>query len=140
MTSMFSSIRPVSVFSLIGDPSDDSDLPFSPIAPQSQWKAPRVSYSMDKTNIGTVQRSSPALSQTSSSSITSEELGYSESPLVHPLSPPDVSTKMAEMMTSTQLSHKVHVQAVTKDIEAMDVDPFYVSMPRPTIRPGTTDS
>ena len=140
MESMFSSIRPLSVFSLLGDPSDDPGLPFSPIAPQSQWEAPGIPYAADadKLNAHTVQRSSPALSQTSFSSVTSEKLVYSGSPLVHPLSPPDATARMAAMMPRTQLSQKVHVQAVTKDIDAMDVDPFYVPIPVPTIRPGKT--
>ena len=137
---MISSIRPVSVFSLIGDPSDDSDLSFSPVAPQSQWEARKVSYSEDKTNIDKIQRSSPTLGQVSFSSITSEKLGYSESPLVHPLSSPDMTTRMTGMTTPTTLSHKVHIQAATKGIDAMDVNPFYMSMPLPTSRPGTTVS
>ena len=137
---MLSSIRPVSVFSLIGDPSDDSDLWSSPIAPQSQCEAPGVSYSEDKMNIGTVQQSSSTPSHVSPPSIISEKLGYSESPLVHPLSPPDITTGMTVMTTPTLLSHKVHVQAATKDIDAMDVNPSYVSLSLPTIHPGTTVS
>lgn len=131
MESMFASIRPVSVFSLLGDPSDDPCLPFSPIGPQSQWEAPGIPLAADgdKLNAGTVHRSSPALSQASYSSLTSEKMGYSGSPVVHPL-PPDAAARMA------QLSQKVHVQAATKDIDAMDVDPFYVPAPLETVRPA----
>ena len=138
MESMFSSIHPTSLFSLIGDPSDDPGLPFSPIAPQSQWEAPGVgaTYPVEEKLAGTVQRSSPALSQASFSSITSDKFGYSGSPLVHPLSPPDSTARMAGMVAPTQLSQKVHVQAATKEIDAMDVDPFYVPMPLQTVRPG----
>jgi hypothetical protein len=138
MESMFSSIHPISVFSLIGDPSDDPGLPFSPIAPQSQWEAPGMgaTYPVEEKLAGTVQRSSPALSQTSFSSMTSEKLGYSGSPLVHPLSPPDATARISGTMASTQLSQKVHIQAVTKDIDAMDVDPYYVPLPLQTIRPA----
>lgn len=139
MESMFSSIHPVSVFSLLGDPADDPGMPFSPIAPQSQWEAPGVvaPYTdSEKLTVNTAQRSSPALSQTSFSSVTSDKLPYGSSPLVHPLSPPDASARMAGMMPQSHLTQKVHVQAATKDIDAMDVDPFYVPIPLPTIRPA----
>ena len=140
MEAMFSSIQPISEFSLIGDPADDPSLPISPIAPQTRWDAPGIvaaypAVESDKL-AGGVQRSSPALSQTSFSSVASEKLAYSGSPLVHPLSPPNASVRMSGMAAPTQLSQKVHVQAVTKEIDAMDVDPFYVPMPTPTIRPG----
>jgi hypothetical protein len=139
MESMYASIRAVSFFSLLGDPADDPSLPFSPIAPQSQWEAPGIPFTNgEKLNSGTVQRSSPALSQTSFSSVTSEKLPYSRSPLVHPGSPPDASMRMAGIMPPSQLSQKVHVQAATKDIDAMDVDPFYSPIPPPTSHPGTT--
>jgi hypothetical protein len=137
MQAMFSSIQPVSVFSLAGDASDDPSLPISPIAPRTHWDAPGVvpaypAPESDKLS-GAVQRSSPALSQSSFSSAASEKMAYSASPLVHPLSPPDAAVRM---IAPNQLSHKVHVQAATKDIDAMDVDPFYVPGPAPTIRPG----
>jgi hypothetical protein len=135
MESMFASIRPHSVFSLLGDPVDDPSLSASPIAPQSQWEAPGIPYTAEpeKLNSG-----SPALSQTSFSSVTSEKLQFSgASPLVHPLSPPDASARMLGMVMAPQLTQKVHVQAATKDVDAMDVDPFYVPMPLPSIRPGT---
>ena len=139
MESMFSSIHQTSVFSLFGDPSDDPGLPFSPIAPQSPWEAPGVSttYAPEEKLAGTVQRSSPALSQTSFCSMTSDKLGYSGSPLVHPLSSPDSTARMTGMTAPTQLSQKVHVQAATKDIDAIHVDPFYVPLPLQTPRPGT---
>jgi hypothetical protein len=130
----------VSMFSLLGDPADDPGLPFSPIAPQSQWEAPGVVApypESEKLTVNTAQRSSPALSQTSFSSVTSDKMTYGSSPLVHPLSPPDASARMAGMTGPSQLTHKVHVQAATKDVDAMDVDPFYVPMPLPSIRPGT---
>jgi hypothetical protein len=138
MESMFSSIRPASVFSLIGNPSDDPCLPFSPIAPQSRWEAPGMgtTYPVEEKLASTGQRSSPAMSQTSFSSITSEKLGYSGSPIVHPLSPPNATARMSGMMAPTQLAQRVHIQAVTKDIEAMDVDPFYVPLPLQTIHPA----
>jgi hypothetical protein len=138
MESMYASIRAVSFFSLLGDPADDPSLPFPPIAPQSQWEAPGIPFANgEKLNSGTVQRSSPALSQASFSSVTSEKLPYSGSPLVHPLSPSDAGVRMVGMMPPSQLSQKVHVQAATKDIDAMDVDPFYVPIPHTTPRPGT---
>lgn len=132
MESMFGSIRPVSIFSLLGDASDDPSLPFSPIGPQSQWEAPGIPLAADgdKLNSNTVQRSSPALSQASYSSVTSEKIGYSGSPLVHPLSSPDATARMARP------SHKVHIQAATKEIDAVDVDPFYVPLPLQTVHPG----
>jgi hypothetical protein len=139
MESMFSSIHLVSMFSLLGDPADDPGLPFSPIAPQSQWGAPGVVApypESEKLTVNTAQRSSPALSQTSFSSVTSDKMTYGSSPLVHPLSPPDASARMAGMTGPSQLTHKVHVQAATKDVDAMDVDPFYVPMPLPSIRPA----
>lgn len=138
METMFASIRSVSVFSLIGEPADDPSLSFSPIAPQSQWEAPGISYSSEPEKLNPTtgaQRGSPALSQTSFSSVTSDKY-IGGSPLVHPLSPPDASSKMAGMMVPSQLSHKMHVQAATKDIDAMDVDPFYIPMSLPTVRPG----
>lgn len=140
MEAMFSSIQPVSVFSLVGELADDPSLPISPIAPQTHWDAPGIipaypAPESDKLS-GAVQRSSPALSQTSFSSATSEKVPYSGSPLVHPLSPPDAVVRMSGMVAPNQLSHKVHIQAASKEIDAMDVDPFYVSMPAPTIRPG----
>jgi hypothetical protein len=137
MEAMFASIHPASAFSLIGDPADDPSMTFSPIAPQSQWEAPGmgVAYSGDIEKLP-AQRSSPALSQTSFSSISSEKLPYAgTSPLVHPLSPPDATARMAGM-SGPQPSQKMHVQAATKDIEAMDVDPFYIPMAAPTIRPA----
>ena len=139
MEAMFASIRPVSAFSLIGDPADNPSLSFSPIAPQSHWDAPGVGVSyppeIEKLAVNP-QRSSPALSQTSFSSITSEKIAFAgSSPLVHPLSPPDATARMAAMM-GPQLSQKVHVQAVSKDVDVMDVDPFYIPLPAPTIRPG----
>ena len=139
MESMFASIRPTSVFSLRGDPTDDPSTSFSPIAPQSQWEAPgmAVQYSGEVEKLGfkaNTQRGSPALSQTSFSSVTSDKL-YS-SPLVHPLSPPDGNTRILGMMTPMQLSSKVHVQAASKDLDAMDVDPFYIPVSLPTIHPG----
>lgn len=136
METMFASIRPISVFSLVGEPSDDPSLSFSPIAPQSQWEAPGIPFSLEseKLNMTSGQRGSPALSQTSFSSLTSDKF-IGGSPLVHPLSPPDASSKMVGMMVP-QVSQKMHVQAATKDIEAMDVDPFYIPMPLPTVRPG----
>jgi hypothetical protein len=138
MESMFSSIRPTSLFSLIGDPADDPSLPFSPIAPQSQWDAPGIGVSFAaETTVTNPQRNSPALSQTSFSSHTSEKIPYAgTSPLVHPVSPTKATSRMSGMTSPTQLSHKVHVQAATRDLEAMDVDPFYVPLPAPTIRPG----
>jgi len=143
METMFASIRPVSAFSLIGDPADDPSFSFSPIAPQSQWEAPGVGVSLpsDAEKLtANPQRSSPALSQTSFSSVTSERIQFAgASPLVHPLSPPDASARMAGMM-GHQLSQKVHVQAVSKGLDAMDVDPLYVPLPAPTIRPGTSSS
>jgi len=42
------------------------------------------------------------------------------------------------MMQPSQLTQKVHVQAVSKELDAMDVDPFYIPLPHPTIRPGTS--
>lgn len=143
MESMFASIRPHSIFSLLGDPADDPSLSMSPIAPQSQWEAPGIPYSTEpeKLNSSTGQRGSPALSQTSFSSLTSEKFQFAgASPLVHPLSPPDASARMLGMVMGPQLAQKVHVQAATKDVDAMDVDPFYVPMPLPSIRPGTTYS
>jgi hypothetical protein len=136
METMFASIRPVSVFSLIGEPSDDPSLSFSPIAPQSQWDAPGIPFSSEpeKMNTTSGQRGSPALSQTSFSSVTSDKY-IGGSPLVHPLSPPDVSSKMMGMI-APQVSQKMHVQAATKDIDAMDVDPFYIPMPLPSVRPA----
>jgi hypothetical protein len=136
METMFASIRPVSVFSLIGEPSDDPGLSFSPIAPQSQWEAPGIPFSSEpeKLNATSAQRSSPALSQTSFSSVTSDKY-IGGSPLVHPLSPPDATSKMVGMIVS-QLPQKMHVQAATKDIDAMDVDPFYIPMPLPSVRPA----
>jgi hypothetical protein len=140
METMFASIRPVSVFSLVGDSSDDPSLSFSPIAPQSQWEAPGILFSSEpeKLNSTSGQRGSPALSQTSFSSVTSDKF-IGGSPLVHPLSPPDASSKMVGMI-APQLSQKMHVQAATKDIHAMDVDPFYIPMPPPSVRPGITPS
>lgn len=139
METMFASIRPVSLFSLIGDPADDPSLSFSPIAPQSQWEAPGIGIAyppeVEKLTVNP-QRSSPALSQTSFSSITSEKIPFAgSSPLVHPLSPPNAASMMVGMM-GPQLSQKVHVQAISKDLDAMDVDPFYVPLPAPTIRPA----
>jgi len=132
MEAMFHSIRQVSVFSLIGDRVDDPSVSFSPIAPQTQWDAPGV-YPSDSV---TAQRGSPALSQASFSSVTSEKLAFAgASPHVHPLSPPDGGRRMSAIVPS-QLSQKVHIQAVTKDIDAIDVDPFYVPIPRPTIHPA----
>lgn len=141
MEAMFSSIQPKSVFALVGEASDDPSLPISPIAPEIQWDAPGVvpaypAPENDKLS-GAVQRGSPALSQTSFSSATSEKLAYSASPLVHPLSPPDAVVRVSGMVVPNQLSHKVHLQAASKDIDAMDVDPYYIPMPAPTIRPGT---
>jgi hypothetical protein len=143
MESMFASIRSVSAFSLQGDPSDDPSTSFSPIAPQSQWEAPGMGmqYSGVDEKIAinaAAQRSSPALSQTSFSSITSEKQFTGSSPLVHPLSPPDASSRIAGMMAPSHLTSKVHVQAATKDVDAMDVDPFYIPVPLPSIRPGTS--
>lgn len=140
MEAMFSSIHPVSELSLIGDSADDPSLAISPIAPQTQWDAPGIvatypAVESDKLT-GALQRSSPALSQTSFSSATSEKLGYTGSPLVHPLSPPDAPVRVNAMVASTQLSQKIRVQAATKEIDAMDVDPFYVPTPAPTIRPA----
>jgi hypothetical protein len=138
MESMFASIRPISVFSLIGEPVDDPSLSFSPIAPQSQWEAPGIPFSSEPEKListSGAQRGSPALSQTSFSSVTSDKY-IGGSPLVHPLSPPDASSKMVGMMVPSQLSQKIHVQAATKDIDAMDVDPFYIPMPLPSVRPG----
>ena len=108
-----------------------------PIAPQSQWEAPGIgaSYLADEKLATTVQRSSPALSQNSFSSVASEKVDYTGSPVL-PLSP-DAAARMARVTAPTQLSQKVRVQATTKDIDAMDVDPFYVPMPLQTIRPGT---
>jgi len=40
------------------------------------------------------------------------------------------------MMAPSHLTSKVHVQAATKDVDAMDVDPFYVPVPLPSIRPA----
>jgi hypothetical protein len=137
METMFASIRPVSIFSLIGESSDDPGLSFSPIAPQSQWEAPGIPFSSEpeKLNATSAQRGSPALSQTSFSSVTSDKY-IGGSPLVHPLSPPNATSKMVGMIVP-QLPQKMQVQAATKDIDAMDVDPFYVSMPLPSVRPGT---
>jgi hypothetical protein len=138
MESMFASIRPVSIFSLIGEPADDPSLSFSPIAPQSHWEAPGIPYSaeLEKLNpTSGVQRGSPALSQTS---FSSSDKYIGGSPLVHPLSPPDANPKMAGIIVPPQLSQKMHVQAASKDIEAMDVDPFYTPMPLPATRPGTS--
>jgi len=137
METMFASIRAVSVFSLMGEPADDPGLSVSPIAPQSQWEAPGIPYSAEpeKMNPTTgAQRGSPALSQTSFSSVSDKYIGGS--PLVHPLSPPDASSRVVGMMAPSQLSQKMHIQAATKDIDAMDVDPFYISMPLPTVRPA----
>jgi len=136
METMFASIRPVSVFSLVGESSDDPGLSFSPIAPQSQWEAPGIPFSSEpeKLNSTSGQRGSPALSQTSFSSVTSDKF-IGGSPLVHPLSPPAASSKMVGMIVP-QLSQKMHVQAATKDIHAMDVDPFYIPMPPPSVRPA----
>jgi hypothetical protein len=39
-------------------------------------------------------------------------------------------------MVPSQLSQKLHVQAATKDLDAMDVDPFYIPMPIPSTRPA----
>jgi hypothetical protein len=129
MEAMFASIRTVSVFSLLGDPSDDPSLSFSPIGPQSQWEAPGIPSAADgdTLNSGTVQRSSPALSQASYSSVISEKIGFAGLPVVHPLSSPGASARTAQL---------VHVQAATKEIDAMDVDPFYVPLPLQKIRPG----
>lgn len=138
MEAMFSSIRPSSAFSLIGDPADDPSLSVSPIAPQSQWEAPGMGAAFiadgEKVN---AQRGSPALSQASFSSMTSDKMHFTgSSPLVHPLSPPDANMRMAGMTAPAQLSQKTRVQAATKDIDAMDVDPFYVPLPIPTVRPA----
>jgi hypothetical protein len=142
MEAMFSSIQLKSVFALVGEASDDPSLPISPIAPEIQWDAPGIvaaypAPESDNKLSGAVQRGSPALSQTSFSSATSEKLAYSASPLVHPLSPPDAVVRMSGIVVPNQLSHKVHLQAASKDIDAMDVDPYYIPMPAPTIRPGT---
>ena len=134
MKSMFSSIRSVSLFSLIGDPSDDPDLP-------SQWEASGMSVSStadsDKLNTNTIQRNSLALSQTSFSSVTCEKLEYADtSSLVHSLSASGATARTAGVMAFSQLTQKVRVQAATKDIDAMDVNLLYVPMPLPTIRSG----
>jgi len=34
------------------------------------------------------------------------------------------------------VSHKVHIQAATKEIDAVDVDPFYVPLPPQTVHPA----
>jgi hypothetical protein len=139
MEAMFASIRPVSVFSLIGDPSDDPSVSYSPIAPQSQWDAPGIGVTLSgdiEKLSANPQRSSPALSQTSFSSVTSEKAHFAgASPLVHPLSPPDAPNRVTGLM-GPHLSQKVHVQAISKDLDAMDVDPFYNPLPAPTVRPG----
>lgn len=138
MDSMFSSIRPTSVFSLAGDPADDPSLPLSPIAPQSQWEAPGMGVTFAaETTVTNAQRGSPAMSQTSFSSHTSEKVAYAAtSPLVHPVSPTNGTTRMTGITSPSRMSQRTHVQAATRDIEAIGVDPYYVPLPAPTIRPG----
>jgi hypothetical protein len=120
---MPASIHPVSQFSLTGDPADDPSLPSS-IAPQSQWEAPGVNGPVvmeEPTKVISALRRSPTLSQISSLSGTGSEA----SPVVQPMTPPD-----------PLFGRRLRVHAATREVDAMDVDPYYVPQPRPTIRPG----
>lgn len=125
--SMPASIQPVSKFSLVGDPADDPSLPFSSIAPQSQWEAPGVNIPIvteeQPSKVTSALRRSPTLSQISSLSASASE----HSPVVQPMTPPE------PMFVP---GRKLRVHTVTRDVDAMDVDPFYVPQPHPTIRPA----
>jgi CP2 transcription factor len=137
MEAMFASIKPASAFSLIGDPTDDPSLTISPIAPQTQWEAPGMAVAFSaESEKANPQRGSPALSQTSFSSVTSDKVHLSASSPLHPLSPSDANARIAGLVSSGQRSQRVPVQAVSKEIDAMDVDPFYIPLPLPPPRPG----
>jgi len=139
LLAQFESCRPISILNLIGDPADDPSLPFSPIPPQRQWDPPGV-YATEP--LVALEQGSPALSSNSFSPARSEKMTYhGTEPLVHPHSPPDATRRnsgVSGMMMNMRISQKV--QAATKYVDAMDVDPYYISLPAPTFRPGTSPS
>jgi CP2 transcription factor len=124
----FATVQPINVFCLRGDQTDDPCAPESFIVLNGQNEE-MIALQEDKFRTRMMKLDSQTSSRLSGS-------GSENSPgaqAIHPLSPQNPVPTINGMVPND----RVRVQAATKEIDAVDVNPYYISMPRPTINPGT---